>query len=633
MKNKIFKIYTFTLISLLIVYISLYLIAFLYPKLYIPKTNSYLIYDINDNPYENNGNDWISLKEINPNLINATLSIEDKRFYSHHGFDFLRIIKALYTNFINGKTLEGASTITQQYAKNLYLTFDKKLSRKIEEAWLTLRLETHYSKDEILEGYLNTINYGGVFGIENASQYYFGKSSKDLNIAEASILAGIPKSPSNYEPINNKENSKRRQLLVLNAMVKNNYINNEEKDMAYNVELTYVANNTNSDKITSIMYYQDAVIEELQQIKEIPKSFLATGGLKIYTNLDLNAQASLEKSFKKNITDEEIQAAGVLMNPDNGAILALMGGTDYIKSQYNRAIYSKRQVGSTMKPFLYYAALENGMTATSTFKSEKTTFVFSNNNTYMPQNFGDQYPNKDITMISAIAYSDNIFAVKTHLFLGEENLVNIAKRLGIKSNLEPIPSLALGSKEINLLEMTKAYSTFANEGYDVKPYFIRKVVDIYGNTLYEHEDSKEKILDENYVFIINDMLTATYDEQLIDYQYPTCYVIKPRMTHKYSVKTGTTDSDYLIFGYNKLATLGIWAGYDDNRSVSSTGGFLVKSIWVDAIEDYLKDKEDVYYEIPKDVIGVLVDPTTGKLATMEDKHRRIVYYIKGSEPQ
>lgn len=629
MKRK--YIFFFLLISISL-YLGVYLVAFVFPKLEIPKVNSYYLYDVNDEIYRNNNDDWISLDKISDNLKNATIAVEDKHFYNHQGFDYLRIFKALVNNIMTGSVSEGASTITQQYAKNLYLSFDKKLSRKIEEAWLTLRLETHYSKDEILEGYLNTINYGGVFGIENASEYYFGKSASDLTLAEATILAGIPKSPSNYEPINNSENSKNRQKTVLQAMVNNKYISSSDMDNAYNEELTYV---TNNDKTvaTSTMYYQDAVLAELKNINTIPNSLLTTGGLKIYTNLDNDAQLSLENAIKTNVNEQDMQASSILMNPDTGQVLGLVGGKNYDESQYNRALYAKRQVGSTMKPILYYAALENGMTATSMFKSEKTTFAFASNDTYTPQNFGDKYPNKDITMIEAVATSDNVFAVKTHLFLGEDTLVNTAHTLGITSNLEAVPSLALGSEEISLMEMVSAYATFANEGYKIEPYFIRKVEDGHGNVLYERSEKKDLILNKSNVFILNDLLTSTYDAQLIDYEYPTCYVIKNRMTHKYSVKTGTTDSDYLIFGYNKNAIVGVWAGYDDNREVPNNGGYIVKNTWVDSIEGYLKGKKTDEYTMPDDVVGVLVNPLTGEKATNESEKKRIVYYLKGTEPQ
>jgi len=615
--------------SLISIYLLLYLIAFIYPKLKLNHANSFYIYDIYDNAFKTNKDDWISINEVSDNIINATISIEDKNFYTHKGFDYPRIIKALYQNIKNNKVIEGASTITQQYVKNLYLNFDRTFKRKIEEAWLTLRMETHYSKNEILEGYLNTINYGGVFGIENASEYYFSKSSKDLTLAEASMLAGIPKSPSNYEPIGNTEKAKARQLAVLNSMIKNGYITEEEKEIAYNTELNYNTNKNNN--LDSIMYYQDASLEELKTLN-IPESVIKKGGIKIYTNLDPLAEEALENSINKNLNND-MQVSAIMEDPNTGAILGIMGGNNYNNTQYNRALYAKRSVGSTMKPYLYYAALEHGMTATSTFRSEKTSFVFANNETYEPQNFGDKYPNKDITMIEALAYSDNVYAIKTHLFLGEDILVNTAKRLGITSNLEAIPSLALGSMEITLKEMTDAYATFANTGYKVNSYFIRKVTDSYGNILYSHDDYVPRILSESYVYILNDMLKSTYDVSLIDYEYPTCYVIKNKMTHPYSIKTGTTDTDYLIFGYNKNVIVSVWAGYDDNKEVNPSGGILVKNIWIDAIEEYLSDKEDEIYNKPNDVIGVLVNPVTGNVATNEDKNKRIVYYIKGTEPK
>ena len=626
---KKYKIILVVIITLITLYLSLYLVAFLFPKLNISKTNNYYLYDTFDNPLITNKDEWTKLEDISDNLIYATISIEDKNFYSHKGFDYPRIVKAIINNIRNKNIVEGASTITQQYAKNLYLDFDKTIKRKIEEAWLTLRLETHYSKDEILEGYLNTINYGGVFGIENASNYYFDKSAKDLTLAEATILAGIPKSPNNYEPIGNADKAKKRQLLVLNSMIKNKYITKEQADIAYKTELSYKGY---LDEVpNTIMYFQDSVIDELKSIKNIPNSVLTTGGLKIYTTLDPNAQNSLEESIKFNISSD-IEASGIMINPNTGEILAIAGGKDYNISEYNRALYSERQVGSTIKPFLYYAALENGMTATSKFRSEKTNFVFSNDEIYSPQNYGDKYPNKEITMIDALAYSDNVYAVKTHLFLGEDILVNMANKLGI-NNLNPIPSLALGSEEVTLIDMIDAYSTFANTGYDIKPHFIKRIVDSHGVTLYQADDYKERILNESYVYILNDILKATYEKSMIDYEYPTCYAISNRMTHTYSVKTGTTDSDYLIFGYNNDVLVGIRAGYDDNRDIPSNGGILVKNIWIDTIEKYLKNKEDTLYEKPDDVVGVLVNPITGDIATNEDKNKRIVYYIKGTEPK
>ena len=632
MRKTVRRILLF-IVFISILYIGVYVCARMTPKLSINTSSSYFLYDKDNDLFENNGNnEWVKLDDISPHLINATLAIEDKNFYKHKGFDYLRILKAIYTNLTHGKIVQGASTITQQYAKNLYLTFDQTLKRKIDEAWLTLRLETHYSKDEILEGYLNTINYGGVFGIENASQYYFGKKAKDLTLAESAILAGIPKDPTYYSPTSNYNNAKKRQKLILSVMKENKYIDETEMKNAINAKLTFkTGEEDNSSKM--LMYYEDAVLDELKSIKTIPTSFLETGGLKIYTNLDPEAQKSMEESIDKNFKEnEKLQVAAVMMNPNNGKVFALTGGRDYSKSQYNRAISAKRQVGSTMKPFLYYAALENGFTESTTFTSEKTTFMFSENKTYSPTNYGEKYANKPISMATAIAYSDNIYAVKTHLFLGENVLSDITKRVGITTALDEVPSSPLGTKELNIIEMMTGYATFANEGYKVEPYLIRKVTDIEGNVLYEHKEDKENVLNKSLVYILNEMLNNSYSKEFIDYNYPTCISLAPRLSKKYAIKTGTTNTDHLIFGYNKDVLMGIWAGYDDNSDTEVDDGTNMKYAWADSVEAYLKEKNTKWYEMPDNVVGMMVDPISGTPATDETKNKKMFYYIKGTEP-
>ena len=630
--KKLFKFNLVCILICLIIYGGIYLYARFTPKLSINSANSFYLYDSNNNLVSGNNDEWISLNEISDYLVNATIAIEDKHFYKHQGFDFLRILKALYTNIKNGKNLQGASTISQQYAKNLFLDFDKTWERKIDEAWLTVRLESHYDKEEILEGYLNTINYGGIFGIENASKYYFGKSAKDLSLAEASILAGIPKSPSNYSPLVNLDKAKERQYLILKSMVNNDYITEVEMNEAYNTELIYIGKSEKS-KSSTLMYYQDAVMDELKTIKSIPSSFLKTGGLKIYTNLDIEAQMSMEQNMNEYINSENtIQMAAIMIKPETGEIIALTGGKDYSKSQFNRATNSLRQVGSTMKPFLYYAALENGFTASTTFTSSKTTFAFSHDKTYSPQNFGDTYPDKPISMAAALAYSDNIYAVKTHLFLGEETLVNMAKRVGIEKELLALPSLALGSQEISLMEMIRAYSTLANEGYKITPHLINKVEDINGNVLYEFTETKENVLNKSIVYVLNEMLSNCYSSNFIDYSYPTCINIAAKVSNKYAVKTGSTDTDNLVFGYNKDILMGIWTGYDDNQLTNVTDGNNIKNVWIDTVEEYLKDKETNWYDMPNNVVGSLVNPISGELITDSSSKKAMLYYIKGTEP-
>ena len=636
MKKKKSKKWLFVILGIIfffiIIYFGIYLYAKMQPKLPITGANGYHLYDIDNKSYTASSNKNVSLNEISKDLINATISTEDKNFYKHQGFDFLRILKAMFVNIKSGENLQGASTITQQYAKNLFLDFDKTWSRKIKEAWITIRLESHYSKDDILEGYLNTINYGGIFGIENASKYYFNKSAKDLTLAEASILAGIPKNPSKYSPLIDEKSAKNRQKIILNSMVKNGYITESQANNAYNTKLNY-EKSSDDDNLKMMMYYQDAVLDELKSIKTIPSSFLETGGLKIYTNLDMSAQKALEDSLNKNITNSDIQMAGVIMDPKTGKVLALSGGRDYNKSQYNRATMAKRQVGSTIKPFLYYSALENGFTPSTTFTSEKTTFSFSGNKTYTPKNYNDEYANGPISLAAAISYSDNIYAVKTHLFLGDNALTDILKRVGIDEELNTLPSLALGAEEINMMDMMAAYSSLANEGYKVTPYFISKVTDMEGNILYEYKPNLENILNKNTVYILNELLTTTYAFEFKDYNVPTCLSIAPKMTHKYAIKSGTTNTDNLIFGYNKELVVGMWTGYDDNKDVSNKDSSNLKNAWVDTIEKCLEGKsdEETWYKTPSNVVGVAIDPISGKVASDSSK-AKILYYIKGTEP-
>ena len=583
--------------------------------------------------FQGNGtNKWVTLSEISQNVIDATISTEDKNFYKHFGFDIPRIIKAGYTNIISGKTKQGASTISQQYVKNLFLDFDKTWERKWNEMWLTLNMEIHYTKDEILEGYLNTINYGhGMYGIEKAANYYFNKSAKDLSLAEASMLAGIPKSPANFSPLVNKELAKSRQSLILQNMVKNKYITEEEKETAEKEELTFYGKKYET-QLTSVLYFKDAVFKELKEIKEIPTSFLDTGGLKVYTTLDVNAQTALENSINKNLKDKDLQVASVTIDPSNGNILALIGGNEYEKSTYNRATDSIRQVGSTMKAFLYYAALENGFTSSTAFTSEQTTFTFSNKSTYSPKNANEIYGHMPISLAAAIAYSENIYAVKTHMFLGEDTLVNMSKRLGITAKINANPSLPLGTDEINIIEMSTAYASFANEGYKIKPHLIERVEDLNGKVLYEFKYEKEMILNQSLVYILNQLLTSTYDSDFIDYNYPTILSLAAKMSRKYAVKSGTTATDLWTIGYTPQAVTSVWVGYDNNAAIKTTKYSIAKNIWIDSMESYLKDKEKIWYEKPNNVVGCLVDPITGKPATDQTKHKKIMYYLKGTEP-
>lgn len=631
-RKRIIKIILLPILVFIMGNILIYGYCLITPKMEINKATNYYLYDINNKLVSKNGGNWVSLDNISDNLIEATISTEDKHFYKHLGFDYIRITKAIFTNIVTRNKSEGASTITQQYARNLFLNFDKTWERKIDEALLAAELETHYTKDEILEGYLNTINYGGIFGIGDASEYYFGKSPKDLTLEEATMLAGIPQSPNKYSPVKNLSLAKNRQKIVLKMMLNNKKITNNEYTEALKTNLNIIGKKKD-DEFVAINYFRDAVLEELNDIVGADASVINTGGLKIYTTLDSDSQKALEDAVYKYVNDDtKIETSAIMMNPNTGGVMALIGGNNYTKSQYNRATKAKRQVGSTMKPILYYTALENGFTPSSSFTSEKTTFTFAGDKTYSPKNYNETYANGPISMEAAIAYSDNIYAVKTHLFLGENNLINTSKRLGITSNLSEVPSLALGTSEISMLEMASAYSCFANLGYKVKPHFITKIEDSKGDIIYEVKEEKELVLNSSLVYILNEMLTSTYNKNFINYNYPTLISLLPEITNKYAIKSGTTDTDVLIMGYNKDAVLGIWNGYDDNRKIEDTYTSYHKNIWIDTMETYFKEKDTSWYELPNNVVGVLVDPLTGILATDDTKNKEMFFYLKGTEP-
>ena len=629
--KNLFKISILLFISTLVIIIGIYVYSYFMPAMSLNSANSYYLYDNKDNVVYQGSNKsaWVSLKEIDPKFLNYIISIEDQHFYHHLGFDIPRILKTLFTNIKSGKILAGASSISQQYVKNLYLTFDQTWERKIEEAFLTIKLETHYSKDEILEGYLNTIYFGeGVYGIKNAANYYFNKEPNDLTDEEAIILAGIPKSPNNYNPISNMEACMKRVNVVKSVLKENGTITDDNyNNLNFDNLNLYGKKSTNN--LNTLMYYQDAVMDELSKITSIPEKLINSGGIRIYTNLDLDTQKAMDEEIEAKTLDDDNQVAGIVVNPRNGKVVALAGGKNYSKSQYNRVLKSKRQVGSTIKPFLYYAALNSGMTEASTFKSEKTSFVFQENKVYNPTNYGNKYANKDISMALALAYSDNIYAVKTHLFLGENTLVDTLKTCGLKETLAPNPSLALGASEINMLDYATAYTTLASNGYKRELYFINKIEDVDGNVLYIHKNKEEKVLNDDALYILNEMMRNTYNYNYVDYNSPTVIYLNGKLNQKYALKSGTTDNDYWISGYNNNVLSIFWAGNDQNEDTPKAYSKIIKDIWLRSVNAFTEDIiDDEWYSLPKNFIAIPVNPKTGKY---DAKSKELFYFIDGTQ--
>ncbi len=640
-KKHFFRKLTIGIILSAIIFIAgVYLVSFLLgpPKL---STEQNTIYYSQDGQVvgEESGNGsryWVDLDDISPQLVKAILLAEDQHFYDHNGFDIPRIAGALWTDLKTMSLKEGASTLTQQYARNLYLSFEKTWTRKLQEAFYTIRLEMFYSKDEILEGYLNTIYYGhGAYGVEAASRYFFDKSANELSLAEAAMLAAIPKGPAYYSPFNNMENAKERQKWILGLLRDKKVIDNESFLLATKEKLAFAETvEEKQDKLAP--YFLDTVLQEAAGILDLDKEKVRAGGYQIHTTLDINQQKQLEQEVNDVFQERsKIQAGAIAMDPDTGGIHALIGGRDYQNSTFNRAIQAKRMPGSAFKPFLYYAALGNGYTPTTMLMSKPTTFELEDGQVYQPGNYNGYYANEPITLAQALALSDNVYAVKTNLFLGVEKLIDTAQRFGIESKLPKVPSLALGTASISVNEMVTGYGILANGGHDISSHTIEKIVDRNGKTVYERDNAQgEQILDAQRTFILTQLMTGMFDRSLNGYMAVTGSSIADKLTRTYAGKSGTTNSDSWMIGYSPDLVMGIWTGYDDNRPIEKVAeGSYAKNVWAGFMEGAHKHIPPHKFDVPSGVVAVPIDPETGKRATRYCKHSRVMYFKKGTEPK
>lgn len=606
LKRILFGIVFFTLTILL----AIYTYAF-FDKLDLDTAReSITIYDKhNEILYETNfkkNMEWTSIDDIPEFIQNAFISVEDKRFYYHAGFDPIRIAKALGSNLIHGGIVEGGSTITQQYAKNLFLTNEQTVSRKIDEFFYAARMEMQYSKEEILEGYLNTIYYGhGIYGINAAAQYFFDKELVDLDVAETAMLIGIPNGPSIYSPFLNYENAKNRQSLILQVLYQNEVIDDAQYAKAKDEELQLAQIDEQKKEIGIDEYYIDAIIQELSSMKNISMD----QELHVYTSYDVDAQKALAQASQTYMkSDDELECSGIVVQPFTGNVLAVIGGKDYTQSQYNRATLSQRQVASTIKPLLYYTALTQGFTPSSTFLSQPTKFQIDEKNEYDPHNYNDEYPYREISMINAIAMSDNIYAVKTHLFLGTATLHNALLDFGINQSQENA-SEALGTVNMSILELSRIYNTFASEGLYYKPSFIQKITD-GEHDLYIQSTQAHRLLDRDTTLVMNQALTATYDLKNMIKNYPTMAGNAPKT--KVGVKSGTSDWDSWVIGFNPEYTIGFWTGFDDNRDLTKEYYETAKHMFKSTFDALYPNDIGPWYQ-PSDAIEVrYVDPISGE---------------------
>ncbi|MEG0548962.1 MAG: transglycosylase domain-containing protein, partial [Coprobacillus sp.] len=579
------------------------------------------MYDNKDALYyqSNQQSNDVVLKDVSKDFIASIVAIEDHRFYSHRGFDPIGIARAIKANLTEGGKAEGASTISQQYARLLFLTNEKTWSRKITEAYLTTRLEAHYDKDTILQGYINTVYYGhGIYGIKNAAKYYFNKDCQDLDLNEASMLAGVVNGPTYFSPFKDKKAAKARQKLVLDKLVEVKYINQETADKVR--QTPFVLNpNPSSTLSTKYPYYRDTVIQELKDLGYYKENYI-NQGLNIETTLDTQVQDKLNETVDKQMKDrEDLEVSSIILDTHKTGVVALIGGKNYSTSQFNRATSASRQIGSTMKSLLYYVALDNGFSPNTKFKSEPTPFRTDGGQTYSPTNFNQKYAYKDITLAQAIAVSDNIYAVKTHMFLGEQALVNALGKFGF-THISPHPSLALGTLNTNVYKLASIYSTFANQGIYNDVHTINKITNDNGDVLYEYKAKDEQLLNKETCLVLSQLLTAPFHKAYNTYANATMSSYPTNAT--FAVKTGSSDYDALCAGYNPNYTIASWTGYDDNREMHMASDTKIPKVIFQTMANYLQE-ETVWYTPTDKLQQIPINPISG-----EYQENGIIYWFK-----
>ena len=605
----------------------------------VARNTMVIFYDINGIPFLEevvpNRRKHVALADISQYVIDGFIATEDRNFWDHNGFYYPSIIRSVIANIRAGDNVQGGSTITQQYARNLMVDFERSVERKLREAAYTIRLEEAHDKERILEGYLNSISFGhGVYGIQDAAHFYFGVDAADLSLAQASILVGIPKGPSLYSPIRNLQNALERQQIVLTAMVDTEKITVSQKERALAKELTFIGKRPVETGVN--YYFIDAVMREVEYLLEREMSDTISNHevLRVFTTLDPKIQDAVNIAVETNIDDNsDLQSVVIVMNPTTGDILALSGGSNYGLSQFNRALFSQRQVGSIMKPILYAAALEYGFNPSTAFISRPTTFKYNaGEQSYTPGNFMNRYAMTEISMANALAVSDNIFAVKTHDFLGLDVLPQMSERLGITAQIDEVPSAALGVSNINMMEITEAYGVFANEGREVRHRFVTQIKNaedvLVTNPRYNIDN--HQIIGATEVFILNEMMTGMFNLANNNHLAATGLSILPRLTHRYAGKTGSTDTDSWMIGYTPDLVTTVWIGFDDNIKIQDEST-IAKIIWADVMEEAHRGGSRWFRE-PGNVVRVAVDARTGLPVDYRSPHRVSLFFEQGNTP-
>ena len=580
----------------------------------------------------------VVLSNVPEALIKALVATEDTRFYSHRGLDYRGIARAMYRNVRSGKILEGGSTLTQQLAKVLFLTPERSYLRKIKEMALALKIEQRYTKQEILTLYLNQIYFGsGAYGVEAAAQTYFNKQAKDLALAECALLAGIPRSPKYYSPFKSRESAFSRRAHVLNRLVATGTITEEQAREASRIPLP-TQPTVQQKGPAPAPYFVEYIRQKVEE--RFGSSILYSGGLNIYTSINTTLQGHAEQALinglarlepkldRKHKHLQPLQAAIVVLDPATSHILAMVGGRDFGTSQFNRAWQALRQPGSAFKPIVYATAIERGFSATDMLSDTPVTVKVDAKKTWTPENFTRTYQG-DVTLRKALAQSLNIPTVRLMSKIGIEETIRYARTLGIKSPLKAVLPLALGSSDVTLLELTSAYSVFANGGIRLEPVAILSITDSSGRVLSSSDPLPVQAMKPETAYIITNLLKGVIE-------LGTGWKAR-ELGRPVAGKTGTTNDyrDAWFIGYTPSIVAGVWVGFDDQRSLGpkATGSRAALPVWLDFMKLAHQNQEPMDFNVPNGILFRNVDPRTGLLSTEQCKLSLREAFLPGTEPR
>ena len=595
----------------------------------------------------------IPLRLVPRNLINATLSTEDRNFYEHWGVDLWGVARAAITNVLKMRRAEGGSTITQQLARNLFLTHERTITRKLKEIALAMRIERAYSKDQILQMYFNQIYFGeGAYGVEAAAKTFFGKPIQDLTLPECALLAGLPANPSLYSPRRRPNAALARRSKVLRNLLVTKSITQVEFDNAIHAPLGVTTVRYSNDRAP---YFVEMIRQHLEE--RYGSNAVYESGLKVYTTLDIDLQQVAERALEKQLTSLEaelklketranfvppegdsaraaegtpyLQGALVAIDPHNGSIRALIGGRDFNQSNFNRAVQARRQAGSAFKPFVYVAAMDNGFRPTDVIVDEPVSFPAGDGTLYQPANY-DRTFRGPVTLRYALQQSINIPAIKLLRKVGTSLVASYARRMGIRSPIGQNLSMALGSSEVTLLELTSAYCVFANSGVRNDPLFILRVEDRNGTVLEKNAPRPTEVLSAQTAAVMTSMLESVMD-------HGTGHPARDRgFLLPAAGKTGTMDEymDAWFEGYIPSLVCGVWVGYDVKKTIGAnmTGARAALPVWTDFMIGATRGRPTEDFSMPAGMVTRQVCAETGMLATDACPDVTNEMFSEGSEP-